>query len=115
MGRRQGPSEERRAAILAAAEAEFTAHGYSGASIRAIARRAGVSSALLYWFFPSKAELFAAALLARADAQQFMVFPPGIFEQPPEVVLPGLAHGFITALSQPEQVRVIKLVLRESD
>ncbi|HEX6605470.1 MAG TPA: helix-turn-helix domain-containing protein, partial [Chloroflexia bacterium] len=90
MGRRQGPSEERRAAILQAAEAVFTEAGYTGASIREIARRAEVSSALLYWFFPNKAKLFAAVLLAKVDAQGVLEFPPAIFAIPPQEFLPRL-------------------------
>jgi AcrR family transcriptional regulator len=115
MGRRQGPSEERRAAILEAAEEVFTEHGYSGASIREIARRAEVSSALLYWFFPNKAKLFAAVILARVEAVGVLDFPPDIFEIPPAELLPRLAHGFIHVMSQEQQVGLVKLILRESD
>ena len=115
MGRRQGPSEERRAAILDAADAEFSARGYAGAAIRAIAKRAGVSSALLYWFFPSKAELFAAVLTRRADEQQVMVFPPGVEDQRPDEFLPRLAQGFFYMVSQGQQLGLLKMLLRESD
>src|SRR5215211_6478499 len=115
MGRRQGPSEERRAAILAAAEEVFTEHGYTGASIREIARRADVSSALLYWFFPNKARLFAAVILARVEAVGVLDFPPEILEIAPAELLPRLAHGFIGIISQERQIGLIKLILRESD
>jgi TetR/AcrR family transcriptional regulator, mexJK operon transcriptional repressor len=115
MGRRQGPSEERRAAILQAAEAVFTEAGYTGASIREIARRAGVSSALLYWFFPNKAKLFAAMLLAKVDAQGVLRFPPEIFDIPPEELLPRLAHGFARFMGSGQQINLMKLLLREAD
>jgi AcrR family transcriptional regulator len=115
MGRRQGPSEERRAAILAAADAEFSERGYAGAAIRAIAKRAGVSSALLYWFFPSKAELFAAVLTRRADEQQVFVFPPGVEDQRPDEFLPNLAQGFFSMVSQGQQLGLLKMLLHESD
>ncbi|HET7079680.1 MAG TPA: TetR/AcrR family transcriptional regulator [Chloroflexia bacterium] len=115
MGRRQGPSEERRAAILQAAEAVFTEAGYTGASIREIARRAEVSSALLYWFFPNKAKLFAAMLLAKIDAQGVLELPPEIFEIPPEELLPRLAHGFARFMGSNQQINLMKLMLRESD
>ena len=53
----------RRAAILAAAFAEFAAKGFRGATIKSIAQAAGVQSpALLYWYFPSKEALFQAVL-----------------------------------------------------
>ena len=115
MGRRQGPSEERRAAILQAAEAVFTEAGYTGASIREIARRAEVSSALLYWFFPNKAKLFAAVLLAKIDAQGVLEFPPEIFDLPPEELLPQVAHGFARFMGSNQQIDLMKLMLRETD
>ena len=114
MGRRQGPSEERRAAILQAAEAVFTEAGYTGASIREIARRAEVSSALLYWFFPNKAKLFAAMLLAKIDSQGVLEFPPEIFEIAPEELLPRLAHGFARFMGSNQQINLMKLMLRET-
>jgi AcrR family transcriptional regulator len=115
MGRRQGPAEERREAILDAADAEFSARGYAGAAIRAIAKRAAVSSALLYWFFPSKADLFAAVLTRRADTQQVMVFPPEVEGLPPDEFLPTLAQGFFRMVSQGQQLGLLKMLLRESD
>ena len=46
------------ARILEAATGEFAERGYDGARIEAIARRAGVNKALLYYYFPSKGELY---------------------------------------------------------
>ncbi len=44
--------------ILAAATEEFGALGYDGATIRGIAARAGVDSALVHHYFGTKADLF---------------------------------------------------------
>ncbi len=115
MGRRQGPAEERRGAILDAAEAEFTERGYAGGSIRAIAKRAAVSSALLYWFFPSKGELFAAVLTRRMDTEQVLVFPPGVDELPPAEFLPMLAQGYVRLVSEQQQLGLLRLLLRENE
>jgi len=60
-GRRPGESGTR-AAILGAARTRFAALGYDGASVRAIARAAGVDPALVLHYFGSKAALFAEAL-----------------------------------------------------
>ena len=54
-----------RAAILEAAERVFAEDGLSGARTDAIAARAGVTKALLYYYFPSKDALYRAVL----DAQ----------------------------------------------
>ena len=48
--------------ILAAATAEFAAHGFGGARIEAIAERAGVNKKLIYYYFDGKDELFLAVL-----------------------------------------------------
>jgi AcrR family transcriptional regulator len=60
-GRRPGSSGTRDA-ILEAARREFGQHGYDRATIRGVARGAGVDPALVHYFFGTKAELFAAAM-----------------------------------------------------
>jgi AcrR family transcriptional regulator len=47
--------------ILAAARDRFRQHGVDGASLRAIARDAGTSIGMIYYYFPTKDELFFAA------------------------------------------------------
>ena len=51
--------EERRRAVLAAAEAEFGAQGFSNGSLNVIAREAGVSKGSLFQYFADKADLCA--------------------------------------------------------
>ena len=51
---------ERRDQILAAAFAEFAAHGYHAAATADIARRAGISQPYIYALFPDKKALFLA-------------------------------------------------------
>lgn len=65
-GRRPGPSSSR-ADILAAARVLFGERGYDKASIRAIARGAGVDPALVHHFFGTKEELFGAAMELPVD------------------------------------------------
>jgi len=60
-GRRPGPTQTREA-ILAAAQTAFVEEGYAGATIRGVARAAGVDQALVLHYFESKDGLFAAAL-----------------------------------------------------
>jgi AcrR family transcriptional regulator len=50
----QTKKDDVREAILAAAFAQFSAQGYSETSIPAIARAAGISTANVYRYFPSK-------------------------------------------------------------
>jgi AcrR family transcriptional regulator len=61
-GARSGASTK--AAIIRSATEEFAERGYEAASLRAIARRAGVDSALVHHYFEDKADLFTATLEA---------------------------------------------------
>lgn len=60
-GRRPGDTATR-SAILAAATARFTEHGFRNATIRAIAADADVDPALVHYFFGSKEQLFVQAM-----------------------------------------------------
>ena len=64
------PARSRRADILAAAEREFAAAGFSGGRIERIAASAGVNKQLLFHYYGSKDGLFLSALtelLARCE------------------------------------------------
>lgn len=50
---------DRRARILDAAQTEFGAHGFSGASLNTIARQAGVAKGSLFQYFQDKSDFFA--------------------------------------------------------
>lgn len=64
---RRAKGQDTKATILAAARAEFAERGYDRASLRGIARRAGVDPALVrYWFAGGKAEIFSTSIV---DAQ----------------------------------------------
>src|SRR5690349_23452768 len=52
------PARVSPARILAAAEVEFAARGFAGARVDAIARRAKVNNAMLYYHFRSKERLY---------------------------------------------------------
>jgi TetR/AcrR family transcriptional regulator len=54
--------ERTSAAILAAAVEEFSAKGYSGARVDAIAERAGINKRMLYHYFGDKDALYVAVL-----------------------------------------------------
>ena len=55
-------ADERRAEVLKAAVAEFALHGLHGTSTEMIARRIGISQPYIFRLFPSKKELFLAAV-----------------------------------------------------
>ncbi len=55
-----------RTAILDSAERAFAELGYGGASIRAIARDAGVNQAMVHYYYQNKDQLFSAVIERRA-------------------------------------------------
>ena len=60
---RRAAGEDTRAALLAAARETFVEKGYDGATVRAIAARAGVDAAMVNHWFGSKEGLFAQSVL----------------------------------------------------
>ena len=63
-GRKKAVSDLKRGLILAAAREVFEAEGLDGASLRAIAARAGYTPPALYFHFDSKEAIYAEVLLS---------------------------------------------------
>jgi AcrR family transcriptional regulator len=59
-------NDERRAQLLALGRAAFAAHPYDEVSIDDLAEKAGLSKGLFYYYFPTKKDLYAAAVEAVA-------------------------------------------------
>lgn len=78
--------EDKKRRILAAAAAEFAAHGPAGARTDDIAARAGVNKQLLFRYFASKEGLFRAVLGQMFDRLD------EVFEQPPDDIGDRLAY-----------------------
>lgn len=78
-GRRSG-SPDTRGEILAAARQVFGDVGYDRATIRGIATKAGVDPALIYHYFDTKDDLFAASIdlpIPSVDAVRSLLIPAG--------------------------------------
>lgn len=68
-GRRPG-NPDTRAAIVEAARVQFAEKGYSAASLRAVARQAGVDPALVHHYFADKLTLFMATVEVEFSPRQ---------------------------------------------
>jgi AcrR family transcriptional regulator len=97
----------RRSDVLAAAIAEFAAHGFDGAQVARIAARAEVSLATIYSMFEGKDRLFeavvvegAGALLAAMQAEVAAV------AEPRERILRLIDAGFERFQSEPDLFRI---------
>src|SRR3982074_2084140 len=66
-------ADDRRRRLIDAGSALFAQHAFEEISMRQIAEAAGVSKPLLYHYFPSKNDLFIAAVTeAASDRQQLL-------------------------------------------
>jgi AcrR family transcriptional regulator len=69
--------DERRRQLIDAGAALFAEHAYEEISMREVAQAAGVSKPLLYHYFPSKIELFKAAVAEKAAELGQLIDPSG--------------------------------------
>jgi AcrR family transcriptional regulator len=103
-------AERKHEAMLDAALEEFSRHGFHGASVRAIAERAGLSTRTLYNRYADKVALFAACLELSAlrDAWE----PSG----PNRTLHDDLVHfarHIQVRLNQERQVQLARVIYRE--
>jgi AcrR family transcriptional regulator len=98
-GRPRGGESDTRERIIAAAVEVFAESGYDGTTMRAIAARAGVDSALLHHYFGTKADLFTETIGApmRPD-----VDIPSLLEGPVELLGEHVVRYVLEAWEQPD-------------
>ncbi|KFG88856.1 putative TetR family transcriptional regulator [Sphingobium herbicidovorans NBRC 16415] len=102
-------AELKHEAMLEAALEEFSRHGFHGASVRAIAERAGVSTRTLYNRYPDKVALFDACLEMSAVKHHFPTDPTGTLHEQ----LVRYAVHMSGRLNQDRQVRLARVIFRE--
>jgi len=94
--------ERTRERILAAALAEFSARGFSGARVDAIARRARINKRMLYHYFGNKEQLYREVLgrkmAAKAEVRDTL----------PNHLPDALVHMFEAMCSDPEWLRLME-------
>jgi TetR/AcrR family transcriptional repressor of mexJK operon len=102
---------DRRTQILNAAQEVFAEKSFSGASIKDLARAAGVSPGLLYWYFKDKTDLFTCLLSERIStgfgALKGHVSP----DLPPHEYLPRFGRAYAEQIEQPMNAALFKMVL----
>jgi AcrR family transcriptional regulator len=101
---RRGPGRpadggDRRTAIVAAARAEFAAKGYAAASVRGIAREAGVDPALVHHYFGTKEQVFVAAMELPFDPAERL---PEVLSGDPARLGERLVRLFVSIWDEPD-------------
>ena len=108
-------SAERPAEIAAAALAEFSERGFAAARLSDIARRAGLSKAALYLYYPTKTDLFRAVLSEQASPNLSQVFAHAGEGRPLAETLGQILEGVAEVMEQrPEIRRLLRVIVAES-
>ncbi|MER7910201.1 TetR family transcriptional regulator [Streptomyces sp. NPDC096068] len=100
-----------RARILEAARDQFAERGYDKASVRGIARAAGVDPALVHHYFGSKDEVFAAAVEVSFEPATVV---PAIVSGPRDGIGERLARFFIGVWENPASRAPLLAVVRSA-
>src|SRR5919198_4260304 len=97
-------AEERREAVLDAAQAEFAARGLHGASTEEIAKRAGISQPYIFRLFGTKKELFKATV-ARCLRETLEIFQRAAEGKRGEEALKAMGEAYRTLLEDRVRLR----------
>lgn len=106
---RKERAASKRASILAAAETHFRQDGFSRTSVEAIARKAQVSTATLYRYYSSKADLFEAVASETMTRLQLSLLPTSS----PAIGLAELARAYARLLSEPDIRGLFRMIVAE--
>jgi TetR/AcrR family transcriptional repressor of mexJK operon len=103
----------KRQAILDAAKRVFLAHGYSGASMEAIAEAAPVSKPTLYSHFKGKQDLFAAVIAGECESLLRTLARVQTKPEDPMAGLKAIASAFVDLVYANEALSLYRLIIAE--
>ncbi|GAB2963217.1 TetR family transcriptional regulator [Nonomuraea fastidiosa] len=109
-GRRPG-AVDTRGEILAAARKVFAEKGFDKATVRGIAREAGVDPALVHHYFDTKEGMFAAAMQLPITPEQVI---PLLLEGPREEIGERLVGMLLRVTAEPEMREPMVALLRSA-
>ena len=101
--------------MIAAARQEFLASGYAGASMVAVAERAGVSTKTMYRLIPTKAELFRSVVSDRISRFMLDIDAEALDALPLDKALERMLAAYGTLTLDGESIAMQRLVLGECD
>jgi len=105
----------RRREILDAARRLFSRRGYHGVTVRAIAEEAGLNSAAhLYFYFPSKADLYRETVKEMTAPVQEMGLSESALDRPPERALASIARAYLRMFDDEDTVDLYRMGLIEA-
>ncbi len=103
--------KDRRQQILDAAQKVFAKKGFHGASIKDLAKAAGISPGLLYWYFKDKTDLFTSLLSERITEGFGSLAEEVPFDLPPEEFLPRFGRFYVGLFEPPMNAALFKVII----
>ena len=105
--------EDRRDQIIDAAMQVFAQKGFIRATNKDIAREAGITPGLIYYYFDSKEDLLKTIIETRSPAQLMTTLPPQVFELPPEFFIRMLILRALSIIETDQFIQLIRMLLPE--
>jgi AcrR family transcriptional regulator len=105
--------EDRRDQIIDAAMQVFAQKGFIRATNKDIAREAGITPGLIYYYFDSKEDLLKTIIETRSPAQLMTTLPPQIFELPPENFIRMLILRALSIIETEQLIQLVRMLLPE--
>jgi len=105
--------EDRREQIIDAALRVFAQKGYSKATNKDIAREAGITPGLIYYYFESKEALLNALIETYTPLQLLHSVPPEVFNLPPEAFLRTMLSQVFKIVENENMVSLIRVMVPE--
>jgi AcrR family transcriptional regulator len=105
----------KRNAVLLAAARLFLEQGFEPVSMDAIAAAAGVSKRTVYSYFESKAELFAAIMVAHCTSMGGIALPKHAGGHDPRQVLSDFGRVFLRMITSRRALALQRVICRETE
>src|SRR5690242_16554509 len=91
----------------------FAQKGYSNATNKDIAREAGITPGLIYYYFESKEALLYAIFEARSPLKLMASFSPQVLELPPEEFFPLLLRQALDIIEGEDVIGLLRVMIPE--
>lgn len=105
--------EDRREQIIDAAMRVFAQKGFTRATNKDVAREAGITPGLIYYYFESKEALLMAIVENRSPLKLVGAIPAEVFAQPPDVFLRFLARRALDIVESENFIGLLRVLLPE--
>ncbi|MBX5449884.1 TetR/AcrR family transcriptional regulator [Thermogemmatispora sp.] len=106
-------SEDRREQIIDAALRVFARKGFARATNKDIAREAGITPGLIYYYFADKEALLQAVIESRSPLRLFEHLEPAQWDAPPSEFLHAILCQALNIIESEQVISLIRTVLSE--